>query len=62
MCGPMQVDQQLRQAIQMCWLSLPPERRSAVEVEAQIRRLMDRALASMREDASAFGFSGDPTG
>ena len=26
MFGPMQIDQQIRQAIQFCWMGLPPSR------------------------------------
>ena len=52
--GPGQVDQGIRQAIQMCWMALPKERRTAEEVEKQIRRLVDRALQNLREDTAAF--------
>jgi hypothetical protein len=53
---PGQVDQMLRNVIQMCWMALPPERQTVDEVEAQVRRLMDRAIRDLREDAEAFGF------
>ncbi len=56
MFGPHQVDQAVRQAITMCWYSLPEGKRTVGNVEAQIRRLMDRALDNMREDAGHFGF------
>lgn len=59
--GPMQVDQQIRQAITMCWMSLPKERRTVGRVEAEVRRIMDRALEAMREDAGRFGFETDAT-
>ena len=54
MFGPQQVDQQIRQAIQFCWMALPPEKRSADAVEAEIRRIMDRALRDMHEDEKQF--------
>lgn len=55
MMGPGQADQQIRQAIQFCWMSLPKGRRTVDEVEAQVRRIVDRALGDFREDGQAFG-------
>jgi hypothetical protein len=55
MLSPQHVDQQIRQAIQFCWMVLPPEKRTVAEVEAQIRRIVDRALQDLRDDASSFG-------
>ena len=56
MFGPQQVDSTIRQALQMCWMSLPKEKRTIGNVEMQIRRLVDRALENMHEDAGQFGF------
>ncbi len=56
MFGPQAVDQMIGQAISTCWMALPKERRNVEAVEAEIRRLVDRALRNLREDASAFGF------
>ena len=53
--SPGQIDQMIRQAVQLCWMSLPRERRNAKEVEKQLRRLLDRALKDFREDCKAFG-------
>lgn len=53
--GPAQVDQAIRQAIQFCWMSLPKQRRTADEVETQIRRIVERALKDFREDGQVFG-------
>lgn len=53
--GPQQVDQQIRQAIQFCWMALPPDKQTVEEVESQIRRIVERALRDMREDAESFG-------
>ena len=53
--GPQQVDHQIREAIQFCWMVLPPERQNVDEVEKEIRRLVDRALRDLREDADSFG-------
>lgn len=55
MFGPGHVDQTVRSAIQACWMALPKERRTVDEVEKEIRRITDRALANFREDADAFG-------
>lgn len=57
--GPAQIDHQIRQAIQFCWMGLPKERRSIAEVESQIRRIVERALKDFREDREAFGQSAD---
>jgi hypothetical protein len=53
--SPQQVDQQIRQAIQFCWMSLPPERQNVDEVEKQIRRIVERAIRDLREDSDSFG-------
>ena len=53
--GPGAVDQMIRQAIIHCWMILPPERKNARGVEEEIRRMVDRALRDMREDAASFG-------
>jgi hypothetical protein len=59
MFGPAQIDQMIRQAIQFCWLGLPSERRTTDEVEAQARRIFERALRDFREDREAFGRTSD---
>jgi len=56
--GPGQVDETVRQAIHFCWMSLPKERKNAVEVERQIRRIVERALKDFRDDAAVFGDGG----
>jgi hypothetical protein len=55
MFGPGHVDQMVRSAIQACWSALPKERKNADEVEKEIRRLVERAVSNLREDAAAFG-------
>ncbi len=55
MFGPGHVDQSVRQAIQACWMALPKERRTIDEVEKQIHRIVERALANFRDDAVTFG-------
>jgi hypothetical protein len=53
--SPQQVDHQIRQAIQFCWMALSPEQQTVDEVEKQIRRIVERALRDLREDADSFG-------
>ncbi len=53
--GPGQPDQLVRQAIQVCWMMLPEGRQTADELEAQFRRVAERALKDFREDAAQFG-------
>jgi hypothetical protein len=55
MMGPQVVDNGIRQAITMCWMMLPDDRKNVAEVEAEIRRLVDRALQNLKDDASSFG-------
>ena len=50
MFGPGMVDQMLRNAIQMVWVTLPKKRKKLDELEKEVRRLVDRALRDMRED------------
>lgn len=54
MFGPAQIDQQIRQAIQFCWMGLPKDKRNVDELERQIRRLVDRAIRDLREDFDEF--------
>lgn len=55
MFGPGQVDQSVRQAIQMCWMMLPDDAKTVDELERQFRRIVDRAINDLRDDANAFG-------
>jgi hypothetical protein len=57
MLGPGQVDQTIRQAIRLCWMSLPPKRKNVKELEKQVRRIFERALRDIREDSKHFGGS-----
>ncbi len=52
--GPQQIDTTIRQAITFCWMAIPKGKRSADELERQIRRIVDRALEDFREDQAAF--------
>ena len=53
--GPAAVTQGIHQAISMCWMILPEEKKNVAAVEAEIRRVLDRELKALREDAKAFG-------
>jgi hypothetical protein len=53
--GPAHIDTSIRQAIQFCWMSLPKDKRTADELEQQIRRIVERALKDFRDDRQAFG-------
>ena len=53
--GPQQVDNQIRQAIQTCWMALPADRQNVDGVEKEIRRIVDRALKDLRDDYQSFG-------
>ena len=55
MMGPQAVDQAVRQAISMCWMMLPDDKKNVEAVESEIRRLVDRALKNLKEDAESFG-------
>ncbi len=53
--GPEQIDQQIRQALHFCWMGLPKDRRSATDVEAEFRRMVERAIRDFKEDRERFG-------
>jgi hypothetical protein len=55
--NPSQVSQSVNQALQMCWMMLPKDKRNTDELERQFRRIVDRVLKDMREDNEAFGKS-----
>jgi hypothetical protein len=55
MFSPSQIDQSVRQAMQFCWMMLPDNAKTVDELEKQFRRIVDRAIKDLREDADAFG-------
>ena len=59
MFGPQAVDQGIKQAISMCWMMLPKEKKNPDAVAAEIRRIVERALADLKEDAQAFGIDSE---
>ena len=58
--GPGQVDALIGQAIQMCWMMLPDDKKSVDNLERELRRILDRALVNLRDDAKAFGIGNLP--
>jgi len=56
--GPGHVDQQIRQAIHIAWMTLPEAKKTVAEVDRVIRQIVDRALKDFREDGETFGQGG----
>ena len=54
--GPFAVDSSIRNAISTCWRTLPEGDRSPDRVEAEILRIVRRALDDFKADVAAFGF------
>ncbi len=57
MHGPQAVDQSIRAAVSMCWMMLPDDKKNVDAVERELRRLLERVITDLREDAEAFGVS-----
>jgi hypothetical protein len=54
MMGPGAVDQSIRMAISHCWMIMPPNKQNPAAVSKEIRRIVERALKNLEEDAKAF--------
>ena len=52
--GPQAADQAVRHALSACWMTLPKGKKTVEHVEAEFRRLVERAIKDLREDAKAF--------
>ena len=48
------VDQRLRECLQVLWLALPREQANALELEQNLKRLIDRAVRDFKEDLALF--------
>jgi len=48
--GPGEVDRHVRNLIHICWMVMPPGKKTLDDVEREIRRVLDRALRDLRED------------
>ncbi|MCK4850443.1 MAG: hypothetical protein KAT11_03780 [Phycisphaerae bacterium] len=53
--GPGVADTMIRGGIKMCWVMMPKDKKTVEYVETEARRLVERALRDLREDAQAFG-------
>ena len=53
--NPGQVAQCVTQAIQMCWMMLPSNKKTMDILEREFRGIVDRSLSNMREDEKRFG-------
>ena len=53
---PFAVDSSIRNAISTCWRTLPDNDRSPDRVEAEVLRIVRRALDDFKADVAAFGF------
>ena len=53
--APAEVDQLVRQTLQLCWRAMSSDRRRVDEHERQVHRLVARALRDFREDREEFG-------
>jgi hypothetical protein len=51
---PGRVDTLVRAAVHGCWDALPDYRQSVEECERLVRKLVDRAIRDLREDATLF--------
>ncbi len=59
MMDPQAVDQMIHQAISICWMMLPAEKKTIEGLEGEVRRIVDRALSNLKEDARALGIQVD---
>lgn len=55
MISPGEVDSQVKDAIWFCWMNAPKDKKTVEYVDAEIRRITERALKNLREDAKSFG-------
>jgi hypothetical protein len=54
MMGPGAVDQMVRHAVSQCWMLMPAARKTPQAVADEVRRIVERALRDLLEDAAAF--------
>ena len=57
--GPSQVDQQIRGALQLCWMMLGGHSTSVDVVEVEFQNLVDRAIRDFKHDSATFSPSRD---
>jgi hypothetical protein len=54
MFGPQAFDNAIRQAISLCWMMLPDDKKNVAAVESEVRWVVERALKNLKDDASVF--------
>ena len=54
MLGPHAVDSQIRQALSLCWMLLPDDKRNVQSVKQEIQRIVNRIFEDLEEDEAAF--------
>ena len=52
--GPLSLDSQLRQTVQLCWAMLPKEKRTVENVKTEISRVLERIFRDLDEDVNVF--------
>jgi len=52
--GPGAVERAVQNAIEICWLILPPQKKSVDCLEYELKRILERTLQNIREDEQAF--------
>ena len=52
--GPGVADKAIRNGIQMCWMSLPKERRNIPELKKAVERIVERVFRDLNEDHELF--------
>ena len=55
-----QVEQTIGSAISICWMMLPAEKKNVATVVTEMRRIFQRSIKNLEEDAAAFGIGGEP--
>ncbi len=52
--GPGAADKALRDAIQLCWMAMPKEKKSLPELKTLVEKLLDRVFRDLNEDEQYF--------
>ena len=61
MFSPSQIAHTIGSAIQMCWMMLPPEKKNVPALVAEMRRIFERSIKSIEDDAQALSRAEDLT-
>lgn len=52
--GPGAADKAFRDAIQLCWMAMPKEKKSLSELKTLVEKLLDRVFRDLNEDEKYF--------